>query len=163
MSCENIRELLALRLYDELEGSEGARVDAHLLDCEACRKAAAELERGLGRLRVASNSAAPPGPPALGCFHVRHVAAAFAAGLLASWFASWFATSALVPRGSETAAVSSASASADFRRADKSSGKYKWDGPLFLTTNSGVLPAHRRFEIVRVFSIPLPKIAPHAM
>ena len=81
MNCENIRELLALRLYDELEGSEGARVDAHLTDCGACRKAAAELERGLGRLRVASIPAAAPARPAHLRFRARHVAAARADGL----------------------------------------------------------------------------------
>ena len=45
---EPFRELLALRLYDELDQFEGARLDAHLEDCAACREFAAALGEGLG-------------------------------------------------------------------------------------------------------------------
>lgn len=49
MIHETFRELLALRLYDELEAAESAALDAHLAGCAACRTFALELQAGLGR------------------------------------------------------------------------------------------------------------------
>jgi len=50
MNCRDYRELLALRLYDELDAPETDRLQAHLEACAACRAYAAELDLGLGRL-----------------------------------------------------------------------------------------------------------------
>ena len=50
MQHQDILELLALDLYDELDAADRARLDAHLADCAACRAFARELESGLGRL-----------------------------------------------------------------------------------------------------------------
>lgn len=47
---ETWRELLALRLYDELDPEEAARLAHHLAGCAACRDEAAAIERGLGSL-----------------------------------------------------------------------------------------------------------------
>ena len=44
------QELLALRLYGELDPADGPRLDAHLAGCAACRALAGELERVLGAL-----------------------------------------------------------------------------------------------------------------
>ena len=44
------RELLALRLYGELDPADGPRLDAHLAGCAACRALAGELVRDLGAL-----------------------------------------------------------------------------------------------------------------
>lgn len=54
---ESFEELLALRLYDELDPSENARLSAHLEECAACRARAVELETSLGRLRGESAEA----------------------------------------------------------------------------------------------------------
>jgi hypothetical protein len=51
-------ELLALRLYGELDPSESARLDAHLKVCGACRTFAGELEHGLGALALSAPEAA---------------------------------------------------------------------------------------------------------
>lgn len=47
----HFHELLALRLYDELDADELASLEQHLQACEACRAFAAELTAGLGALR----------------------------------------------------------------------------------------------------------------
>ena len=49
--CDRYEELAALRLYGELEGDEGPRLEAHLAGCARCRATAEGLRRGLGRLR----------------------------------------------------------------------------------------------------------------
>jgi predicted anti-sigma-YlaC factor YlaD len=48
-----MRELLALRLYGELDDAGRARLDDHLTHCAACRAFDVELERGLGQLASA--------------------------------------------------------------------------------------------------------------
>ncbi|MCZ6597699.1 MAG: zf-HC2 domain-containing protein [Planctomycetota bacterium] len=53
MKHEGFRELLALRLYDELDGRESELLDEHLRGCAACADFARELESGLGALRKA--------------------------------------------------------------------------------------------------------------
>jgi anti-sigma factor RsiW len=53
MKHESFRELLALRLYGELEANDGARLADHLTDCPDCRQFARELAAGLGALRAA--------------------------------------------------------------------------------------------------------------
>jgi anti-sigma factor RsiW len=53
MNHESYRELLALRLYGELDGADRALVDEHLKTCADCRALAGELESGLGALRAA--------------------------------------------------------------------------------------------------------------
>lgn len=50
MTHATYRELLALRLYDELDEDESRDLDAHLSDCAECRAYASELESGLGVL-----------------------------------------------------------------------------------------------------------------
>ncbi len=47
--CEPFRELLALRLYDELSNDEDRRLGEHLQQCHDCTAFAGELEVGLGR------------------------------------------------------------------------------------------------------------------
>ena len=45
---EDYRELIALRLYEELEGRDGVRLEQHLSGCAPCREYALALEAGLG-------------------------------------------------------------------------------------------------------------------
>ncbi|MEM7309219.1 MAG: zf-HC2 domain-containing protein [Planctomycetota bacterium] len=45
---EPFRELLALRLYGELDDAEARALAAHLAGCDACARFADELEHGLG-------------------------------------------------------------------------------------------------------------------
>jgi anti-sigma factor RsiW len=47
---DTFRELSALRLYDELEPAEQARLERHLAACASCAAHAHELAAGLGRL-----------------------------------------------------------------------------------------------------------------
>jgi len=49
-TCDDYRELAALRLYDELEADDSARLERHLGGCAACAGFARELQAGLGRL-----------------------------------------------------------------------------------------------------------------
>jgi anti-sigma factor RsiW len=46
-----IRELLALRVYGETDPEEERAIEAHLAECAACAKFAAELGQDLGRTR----------------------------------------------------------------------------------------------------------------
>lgn len=55
-SCEPFRELLALRLFDELDADEAPRLDEHLASCEACRAFEGELALGLGRYAGANTA-----------------------------------------------------------------------------------------------------------
>ena len=48
MNHEAYEELLALRLYDELDDHELRDLEAHLEGCSSCRKLSEELNRGLG-------------------------------------------------------------------------------------------------------------------
>ena len=50
MTHETHREMLALRLYGELDVEDAVRLDAHLEECADCRAFAAELDAGLGAL-----------------------------------------------------------------------------------------------------------------
>ncbi len=61
MKHDEIRELLALRLYDELEPDEQRSLEAHLRGCTDCARFANELEVGLGRVRIPEES--PELPP----------------------------------------------------------------------------------------------------
>jgi len=54
---DEIRELLALRLYGELDAEGHEQVARHLPGCEACTAFASELERGLGRLAARPDDA----------------------------------------------------------------------------------------------------------
>jgi anti-sigma factor RsiW len=143
MSCDPYRELLALRLYDELDDGERRRLEGHLARCPACRAAEVELRAGLGRLIVDAAPAELPADwaerlheevaTAEGSAAIVHrpgwwrlagerpVAAAavvgFAAGVLFAWLV---ATGGAAPAGVEDrldrgAEVASASG---FRRAD---------------------------------------------
>lgn len=58
------RELLALRLYGELDPAETQRLDAHLAACAACRAFGGELARGLGALAPSAAEAAGGDLPA---------------------------------------------------------------------------------------------------
>ena len=55
---ERFHELLALRLYGELEPREAGVLEGHLADCPDCAAYAEELEGSLGRLAAAAD-----GPP----------------------------------------------------------------------------------------------------
>lgn len=48
MTHERYKELLALRLYDELNGDETGELDTHLEGCDGCRAYERELAGGLG-------------------------------------------------------------------------------------------------------------------
>ena len=50
MMHENFRELIALRLYGEIEEKDRSRLQAHLSGCDACARYAREIEAGLGAL-----------------------------------------------------------------------------------------------------------------
>jgi anti-sigma factor RsiW len=50
MIHEEFRELIALRLYGEIDGEERARLERHLGSCETCARFASEIEAGLGAL-----------------------------------------------------------------------------------------------------------------
>ena len=101
---DDIHELLALRLYGELEAGDVSRVEAHLAECAACRTFAGELEHGLGRVAMASAddlpgdwrarlerevAASPPASPARGVVAPQSfllgTALGLAAGLLVAW------------------------------------------------------------------------------
>jgi len=62
MDHDVFQELLCLRLYGELDADDGARLDAHLGACAACRSFALELEGSLGEL--ARRPAEPDALPA---------------------------------------------------------------------------------------------------
>jgi anti-sigma factor RsiW len=51
MKHDEFREMLALRLYGELDERGRAELDAHLRACADCRRFASELDVGLGALR----------------------------------------------------------------------------------------------------------------
>jgi len=54
MSHDRYPELLALRLYGELDAAAAAGLEAHLGECAACRRLERELGSGLGALVPAS-------------------------------------------------------------------------------------------------------------
>jgi len=64
MKHESFRELLALRLYGEIEPDERDRLDEHLDSCADCRTFARELEDGLGSLRASPAERASDDLPA---------------------------------------------------------------------------------------------------
>jgi anti-sigma factor RsiW len=58
MNHETFHELIALRLYDEIDASDRSRLEAHLEICAACRVFAAEIEQGLGAVARAQRTEA---------------------------------------------------------------------------------------------------------
>jgi predicted anti-sigma-YlaC factor YlaD len=60
MNHEQIRELLALRLYGEIEPDEERALVEHLRECRECARFARELEQGLGRTRELRETADLP-------------------------------------------------------------------------------------------------------
>lgn len=64
MKHERMRELLALRLYDEIEPEEQLELASHLASCIECARFAGELDSGLGRLREEAARAADAQLPA---------------------------------------------------------------------------------------------------
>lgn len=97
MNHERFQELLALRLYGEVDAAERAELDAHLATCAACARAARELDAGLGTFVPLARSGAPGDlAPRLARALAREesaarwsrwipAAASFAAGALATW------------------------------------------------------------------------------
>lgn len=101
MNHERFEQLLALRLYGEVDAGERAELDAHLAMCAECTRAARELESGLGAFAGRTRHAdeldlAPLLARALETepFAARRAArlrawvpaaASFAAGVLATW------------------------------------------------------------------------------
>lgn len=61
MDCEHVRAWLSPYLDDEIPASERARIDAHLLDCTACRQALDDLSVIAGSIRRATRYSAPAG------------------------------------------------------------------------------------------------------
>ncbi len=104
MKLERAKELLALRLYDELTPEESVALELCLADSEEARDYARELERGLGtwkaaaelepgselppawRERLRAATLEPPSRPAVG-----RAVATFVAGLAAGLFLMWIA------------------------------------------------------------------------
>lgn len=64
MKHEAFRELLALRLYGEIDSDEERGLLLHLDQCRACADFARELESGLGRARALHAEAATSDLPA---------------------------------------------------------------------------------------------------
>lgn len=64
MNHETIHELLALRLYEEIDDRERAALEQHLSMCADCRLLASELAAGLGTVRAPSRGAGLDEPPA---------------------------------------------------------------------------------------------------
>ena len=63
MIHERMHELLALRLYGELDETEQRELEEHLTRCEACANYGEELARGLAPLRAAADSTHWEAPP----------------------------------------------------------------------------------------------------
>lgn len=61
VDCEHVRAWLSPYLDDEVPASERARIDAHLLDCTACRQALDDLSVIAGSIRRATRYSAPAG------------------------------------------------------------------------------------------------------
>jgi predicted anti-sigma-YlaC factor YlaD len=117
MNCETTRELLALRLYDELERDEGARIDAHLAECGDCRALDADLGRGLGRLGASPAVLERAAEPAARRFRSVHVVAAFAAGWLVSGLL-YTALAESTPTPPAAGGATSVEVASTFRRSD---------------------------------------------
>jgi anti-sigma factor RsiW len=124
MKHDDIRQLLALRLYGEIDDAQRERVESHVAGCDDCRTFADELERGLGAVhagRVEDDGAwidalqrsierDEIGRSIEREEPVRRIspwwvaAAGFAAGLLAFWLATRAGAShEIVPREEQTA------------------------------------------------------------
>ncbi|MAG54748.1 MAG: hypothetical protein CMJ83_00500 [Planctomycetes bacterium] len=61
MNHDRYQELLALRLYDELDDADARALHAHLADCADCRTFENDLASGLGVLATATRP--PPDLP----------------------------------------------------------------------------------------------------
>ena len=57
MTHESMRELIALRLYGEIDAGERERLERHLGTCAECRAYASEIEAGLGALAGGTHEA----------------------------------------------------------------------------------------------------------
>jgi anti-sigma factor RsiW len=68
--CLQVRELLGLRLYGELEPDDALALERHLATCAACTADFRELDRGLGALHRAE-AALQAGSPDLRAFEAR--------------------------------------------------------------------------------------------
>lgn len=134
---ESFRELTALRLYDELDGADAERLEAHLSGCAECREYAAELEAGLGACSRPSDLADLPAgwrerlaqetrPVGL---RLLRPALTFAAGLAAG-----LVLMAFIPDEVERVAPASAEA-----QAGRTSLLAMVDGPPPLATGGGSL------------------------
>jgi anti-sigma factor RsiW len=56
MTHETFHELIALRLYGELDAAETARLEEHLASCTDCRAVALELEETLGAVHASDEA-----------------------------------------------------------------------------------------------------------
>ncbi len=100
MPDERGRELLALRLYDELDADEARELDARLAADPGLRAYADELDAGLGRMPRLGAAVAPPAYPRVrGARRWWPLAAAFAAGVLVTLAVdAWREPTAPAPR-----------------------------------------------------------------
>ena len=100
MRHDTFHELIALRLYGEIDAEERARLDAHLRGCAECSRYAGEIESGLGVVPRGAGARADHDLPADWTERLRQatrevpartralpwwaVAASFAAGMIAT-------------------------------------------------------------------------------
>ena len=98
MKHETYHELLALRLYGELDADEQERLARHLAECEDCARFARDLEATLGAVKTAEESLRRDELPANWderlCAATRprrslRPLATFAAGLAAGLLVTW--------------------------------------------------------------------------
>ncbi len=102
MNLERAKELLALRLYDELSPEESAELERLLARSEEARNYARELERGLGTWKAAAERETAPELPTSWSERLREetrelpprravwrTVATFAAGLAAGLLLTW--------------------------------------------------------------------------
>lgn len=55
MNHESFRELIALRLYGEIDADERTKLERHLESCAECRRFVVEIESGLGAVARGSS------------------------------------------------------------------------------------------------------------
>lgn len=93
------REMLALRLYDELSAGESVTLERHLAECPDCARFAEELEQGLGAIERSGASGDLPADWEQRIDTVRRPAARPLAKPLLTFVAGWAAGVAVMTFG----------------------------------------------------------------